>query len=103
MSLLLFGATLGLTSLAQDTQSNSARTIVSELRPAYPELARSMRLEGTVRLRVTVTPKGTAKSVETIGGNPVLAEAAEKAVSKWTWARAKDESKEFVEVSFHLH
>ena len=103
MSLLLFGATMGLTSLAQEVQSNSARAIVSTLRPSYPELARTLRLEGTVKLRVTVTPNGTAKSVEIIGGHPLLAQAAEQAVYKWTWARAKDESKELVEVSFHLH
>jgi len=94
---------MDLTSLAQDVQSNSARTIVSTLHPRYPELARTMRLEGTVKLRVTVTPNGTAKSVETVGGHPLLVQAAEQAVYKWTWARAKEESKELVEVSFHLH
>jgi len=103
MSLLLFGAAMGLTSLAQDVQSNSARTIVSTLRPDYPELARAMRLEGSVKLRVTVTPNGTAKSVETIGGHPLLVQAAEQAVHKWTWVRSKDESTELVEVRFHLH
>ena len=101
-SFLLCGAMTGLISLAQDVQSASARPIVSTPRPGYPDLARTMRLEGTVKLRVTVTPNGTARSVETVGGHPLLAKAAEQAVYKWTWARAKQESSELVEVSFHL-
>ena len=103
LALILCAATMDVTSIAQDVQSVPARTIVSTPRPGYPDLARAMRLEGTVKLKVTVTPNGTAKSVETIGGHPLLAKAAEEAVLKWTWARAKDESKELVEVSFHLH
>jgi len=101
-SLLLCAATTDLTSLAQDLQSASARPIVSTPRPGYPDLARTMRLEGTVKLKVTVAPDGTARSVETVGGHPLLAKAAEQAVYKWTWARAKQESSEVVEVSFHL-
>ena len=102
MILLLLGATIDLPSLAQDGQSVSARATVSTPRPNYPELARNLRLEGTVKLRVTVTPNGTAKLVETIGGHPVLAAAAEQAVYKWKWTKAKEESKELVQVSFSL-
>jgi len=103
LCLVLCGATVDLTLFAQDVQSVSARTIVSTPRPAYPDLARSMRLEGTVKLRVTVAPNGTARRVETIGGHPLLASAAEQAVYKWTWTKAKEESRELVEVGFHLH
>jgi len=40
--------------------------------------------------------------VETIGGHPVLAAAAEQAVYKWKWTKAKEESMELVQVNFSL-
>jgi hypothetical protein len=59
-----------------------------------------MNLEGTVRLLVTVSPNGTAKSVAVIGGNPVLVKAAETSVYKFRWTPAQQESKEPVEMRF---
>ena len=69
--------------------------------PDYPELARKMNLQGTVKLRVTVAPSGTVKSVETLGGSPLLVKAAENAIYKWRWIPTKEESKEHVEMRFH--
>ena len=103
MGLLLCGATMDVIALAQEVRSDSARKIVSTVRPGYPDLARTMHLEGTVKLRVTVTPNGTVKLVETVGGSPLLVKAAENAIYKWTWAPAKDESKELIEMRFHLN
>jgi TonB family protein len=68
--------------------------------PAYPELARTMNVKGNVRLEVVVAPNGTAKSVRVIGGHPVLAQAAERAVQKWKWERAAHESNEPIELRF---
>jgi len=71
--------------------------------PHYPELARSLNLKGIVRLEVLVAPDGKVKSVEVRGGNPVLAQAAENAIFKWTWAPAKHETREPIEVKFDPH
>lgn len=102
VGLLLCGAASDLTTLAQEVQADSTRKVVSSVPPVYPDLARTVHLEGTVRLRVTVAPNGSAKSVATVGGSPVLLKAAENAVYKWKWARAKEESTELVEMKFHL-
>ena len=40
------------------------------------------------------------KSVEIKGGNPVLAEAAAQAVTKWKWEPASHETQEPVELNF---
>lgn len=101
MSLLLWAAMVDRTMLAQEAQSDSTRKVVNRAVPVYPELARKMSLEGTVKLRVTVAPNGTVKFTETLGGSPLLVRAAENAIYKWRWIPAKEESKELVEMRFH--
>ena len=59
-----------------------------------------MNLEGSVKLLVTVAPNGIVKSVQTIGGHPVLVKAAEDSVSKFRWIPANQESSELVEMKF---
>lgn len=98
---LIAFSTLGRTALAQEEHPDNARKIMSRVVPVYPELARTMKLEGTVRLRATVAPNGTVKFVETVGGSPVLVKAAENAIYKWRWIPGKEESKELVELRFH--
>lgn len=85
----------------QAQQTESSRRIISSKPPVYPVLARSIRLDGSVKLRVSVAPSGAAKSIKVLGGNPVLSRAAEDAVTSWKWAPAAQESEELVNLSFH--
>ena len=101
MGFLLFGAAFDPTTPAQETVVENSRKIVSGIVPSYPELARKMKLEGTVKLQVTVAPNGTVKFVQAVGGSPVLMKAAEDSVYKFRWIPAKQESKELVEMRFH--
>jgi len=101
MGLLICGATMDPPGFAQDPQPDGPRKIVSRVVPVYPELARTMNLQGTVKIRVTVAPNGTVKSTETVGGSPLLVKAAENAVYKWRWSPAKQESNHLVELRFH--
>lgn len=89
------------TAFAQQEEVDAARKIVSRVVPNYPELARKMGLQGTVKMQVTVAPDGTPKLVEILGGHPVLAKAAENGVYKWRWIPTQRESKELVELRFH--
>lgn len=66
--------------------AKSERKLVTRVEPEYPAILRARQIGGTVRLEVTITPKGTVKNVELIGGNPILAEAAISAVKRWTYA-----------------
>jgi TonB family protein len=85
---------------AQEDQTSGHRVMLSRTAPSYPEMARKMGLEGVVKLRVTIAPRGSTKLEETLGGSPLLAKAAEDAVYKWRWAPLKDESVELVELRF---
>jgi TonB family protein len=87
--------------LGQEREADSTRKIVNRATPVYPELARKMHMEGTVKLQVTVLPNGTVKFVQAVGGSPVLVKAAEDSVYKFRWVPAKQESKELVEMRFH--
>jgi TonB family protein len=87
-------------SLAQE-QLESQRKIVSRVVPSYPELARKMGIEGTVRIGVMVTPAGKVKTAKVIGGHPLLAKTAMDAIDKWKWAPASQETKELIELNFH--
>jgi TonB family protein len=84
------------------TQQEAAtkRSIVQQSAPAYPPLARSMALQGVVRLEAVVSADGSVKTVDVRGGHPVLAQAAANAVRRWRWERASHETHEVVDVKF---
>ncbi len=90
------------TALAQVVHTESKRKITTEIAPVYPPLARNMRLSGTVRLYATVGPTGKVLRTEVIGGNPLLAQSATKAVSKFSWEPSSEETREMIEINFRL-
>jgi TonB family protein len=100
---LLFALT-GTVAMAQNQQpsAENLRRIVRKSQPTYPEIAKKMNLSGTVRVIAVVAPDGEVKSVEPLGGSPVLLKAAEDAVTKWKFA-AGPESKEIVELHFNTN
>jgi TonB family protein len=83
-------------------QSSSAevRKVVRRTVPSYPEIAKRMNLSGTVKVQAVVASDGTVKSVQPMGGSPVLIQAAQDAVYKWKFAPASSESKETIELHF---
>jgi TonB family protein len=83
----------------QQASSDSVRRILRQTAPAYPELAKKMNLGGTVKVVAVVMANGDVKSVEPVGGSPVLIKAAEEAVAKWKFAPG-GESKEIIELHF---
>jgi TonB family protein len=87
---------------AQDS-ADGARKIVFKVAPQYPNTARNIGLEGSVKADVLVAPNGTVKSVEVKGGHPLLALAAQGALHQWKWQPATHESHESVELKFNLH
>jgi len=93
-------AVVGSFPLAHAQESASKRRIVDHKAPPYPPLARSMALEGTVKVEALVASDGKVKAVNIKGGHPVLAQAAAKAVQQWRWEAAGHDSREEVEVKF---
>ena len=83
------------------TAAKSERKLVTRVEPEYPAILRARQIGGTVRLEVTITPKGTVKNIALIGGNPILAEAAITAVKRWTYAPGDAVSSAQVSVEFN--
>ena len=99
--LVLIGALVCAPALiGQKEQTEGTRRIVSRITPQYPEMARSIRLSGSVKAEALVEPNGVVKTVEVKGGNPVLVRAAQSAIYKWKWAPAAHETREPIEVKF---
>ena len=84
---------------AQETEA-AARKVTKRVTPAYPPFAKQAHLVGTVRLLLIVAPDGTVKSLKTLGGNAVLASAAEIAMKQWKFEPAKEETNESVAFKF---
>lgn len=95
--LILGAATIRVS--AQD--SSQARKIVRKTMPIYPMLARQINLAGTVKVAAVVAPDGKVKSVETVGGSPILIEAAKESILQWKFAPAAAESREVIELHFN--
>jgi len=80
--------------------ADQERKIVRSETPDYPALAGKMNLHGTVKLKVWIGPDGAVRRLEYIGGHPVLAESALKAVKMWRYQAAAQESTAVVELKF---
>lgn len=85
---------------AQQDQPESKRKIVTKIVPIYPGLARKMGIAGSVKVEALVLPNGSVKSTETLGGHPVLAQAAVEAVRSYKWEPAPHETKELLIFNF---
>jgi TonB family protein len=72
-------------SLERVPASIMARNLIASRVPAYPEPARTQRIEGPVELEVVVTPDGFVKYAHAIDGDRHLRGAAEDAVSRWRY------------------
>jgi TonB family protein len=73
--------------LAQKAEKTaSERKLVSQVEAQYPPDLKRALIGGVVRLDIVVTPRGTVDYVQIAGGNPILADAAVKAVKQWKYS-----------------
>jgi TonB family protein len=63
----------------------SGGTLLKQVAPVYPQLAKSMHLEGTVELRLTIGKDGSVLKAQRISGHTILANAAIEAVKRWRY------------------
>jgi TonB family protein len=84
----------------QAESAEIVRRAKNMVQPAYPELARKMKLAGTVKVQVVVAPNGTVKEARVVGGHPVLANAALDAAKKCRFEPAAGESSGVIDFKF---
>ena len=80
--------------------ANVERQLVTRVEPEYPETLQRLLIGGTVRLVVTISQKGNVESVQLLGGNPVLAEPAIKAVKQWVYTANSSRTLQEVSIPF---
>jgi len=85
---------------AAGAQDDKERKLISRQEPSYPEIARQMNLHGTVKVKVWITPQGTVRRSEYVGGHPLLAQATIETLKDWKYEPAVRETTAVVEVRF---
>ena len=59
--------------------------LITQVKPQYPPMARTARIEGQVVLRAVIGRDGTIQNLRLISGHPLLVKAAIDAVSRWRY------------------
>src|SRR5271157_3981071 len=80
--------------------AQQARKPISSPAPEYPDIAKKMKLTGVVKIEVLIGADGEIKASNVVGGHPILADAAEKALKKWKYAPGNSETKALLEFKF---
>jgi TonB family protein len=88
------------TLLVVPAGNTAQRKLLTSVEPNYPETLQRLGIGGTVRLALTVAPKGNVENVALLGGNPILAESAIVAVKQWIYEAAHSRSTLEVSVPF---
>ncbi len=83
-----------------DTSKLSQRKLLTRVEPEYPATLKQMKIGGSVRLQVTISAKGSVETVQVLGGNPILGEAAQAAVRQWIYAPSHAPSTAEVLIAF---
>lgn len=82
-------------------ESPAKRKVSHRVVPEYPALARQMNITGKVKIEVTVAPDGHVKATRSVGGSPLLLDAATRAVKNWKFEVGPKETTEIVEFDFN--
>lgn len=99
-AVLLLAATFLLPFQTQAQEASGSRKVLVQTPAAYPTLARSMNIRGTVKLQAQVEPNGTVKKIDVVGGHPLLTQSAVTAVGHWKFEPGPKETKEAIEIKF---
>ena len=67
------------------TSSMLQGSLIRRVDPAYPALARSARVQGSVVLFATISTAGTIENLRVLFGHPLLVSAAIDAVKQWRY------------------
>ena len=59
--------------------------IINRVIPEYPPLAKQARISGVVQLVGVIGRDGVVKSLQVVGGHPMLVKAALSAVQQWRY------------------
>ena len=99
---LAYFALVALMAASAVTARAEERAIKSRVQPIYPELAKRMKIAGSVSIQATVDADGKVTDAKATNGNRLLAGAAEDAVRKWKFVPGDGVSIVTVEINFAI-
>ncbi|HEY4933500.1 MAG TPA: energy transducer TonB [Terriglobales bacterium] len=67
------------------SQGVSQGLLIRQVKPVYPALARSARIQGVVVLQAVISKDGSIENLHLVSGHPMLAPAAIDAVKQWKY------------------
>jgi TonB family protein len=65
------------------TEAEGKKAAIEKPAPAYPMVARQLKIAGRVEVEAIVSTTGSVEDVNAISGNPILTKPAMEAVKKW--------------------
>jgi TonB family protein len=95
--LLLFCALPG------NAQDNGVRKVIKKAPVPYPSILKAKSIGGVVKLKVFVKADGSVREAEVVGGNPILADSAQKSVLQWKFSAGSSETVMEISVVFDPH
>ena len=98
---LVAGAGLQAQTTTRTTKVEKARRLVHKVEPAYPQDLRRLRIGGTVKLDLQISAKGNVEKIAVVGGNPILADSASRAVKQWQYEPAEAASSMLLNLEFN--
>ena len=66
-------------------QLTAMNNVSSKVTPAYPPVARQLRLAGDLEVDITIDEEGKVEDAKVVKGNAVFSAAAVDAVKKWAF------------------
>jgi len=83
--------------------NGAQRRLITRVEPDYPDTLKRLNIGGTVRLQLTIGPRGNVETVEVLGGNPILGEAAVAAVRQWVYTASRSRTVAELSIPFDSH
>jgi TonB family protein len=80
--------------------NKNTRKLVHRVEPVYPQDLKRLNIGGTVKLDVKILPNGSIDKIAIVGGNPILADSAAKAVKQWQYAPSDSPTNLLLNVEF---
>jgi periplasmic protein TonB len=59
--------------------------LITQVKPGYPAIAKSARIQGAVVLQAEISKQGTIENLRVISGHPMLVQSALDAVKQWRY------------------
>jgi len=91
----------GQQTTSRPAKTDRARKLVHKVDPAYPTDLRRLKIGGIVKLDLKISANGTVDKVSVVGGNPILADSATRAVKQWQYEPADAPSSMLLNVEFN--